>query len=169
MANLLSLPDALLYDIGSRLELWDACSLSATNRRLHAVLSKQIYHRIPTEYLYWLVDTVKVIDFKRVLERGFDLNARDRAGRFREWPLLAYILALQDNPTPARLIMATALFQAGVVDTKKWRIGDVDRSDMTVQLLERYGVQVVTSAQDLRIRPCTQRWVTRWGWLEWMG
>jgi hypothetical protein len=168
MANLLSLPDALLYDIGCRVELSDACSLSATNRRLHAVLSKHIYHRIPTEYLFSLVNAVKVIDFKRVIERGFDLNARDRADRFKEWPLLAYILAHPAGPAP-RLIMATALFQAGVVDTTKWRIGDVDRSDMTVQLLERYGVKVVTRAQDLRVRPCTQRWVTRWGWLEWMG
>jgi hypothetical protein len=60
------------------------------------------------------------------------------ADLFWHWPVLAYIVA--HGSPPGRLVMTTMLLQAGVADTTKCRLGDVDRSGMMVRLLESHDV-----------------------------
>jgi hypothetical protein len=87
------------------------------------------------------------------------------ADLFWHWPVLAYIVA--HGSPPGRLVMTTMLLQAGVADTTKCRLGDVDRSDMMVRLLESHGVRVETRAEHKRMGSCTNRWtLSGLGWIE---
>jgi hypothetical protein len=162
MTGHLTLPNELLLDIAILVEFRDLRSLVLTNRRLHALLLRRLYRCIPRRYLYSIIASENLSAFKRILEHGLDLGARERYDGFPYRTLLGLVA---DMWSSGGLVMAAMLLQAGLVDTTQWSLC-YRGCNMMPKLLECYGVMVETDVHKSR---AGRRWRRSWGWIEYSG
>jgi hypothetical protein len=165
-SRLLGLPNELLYDIASRLDVADVFHLIQTNRQLNHHLEHTLYKYPPNHSVQHVVATSNISAFERFIAHGLVVEDYE----IDDYPLIAH---LAFESTSATFEMATMLFQAKLIDVRCWSYHGVGKRYTTVardfaSLMRRNGIASHSREEAKeKWRPVdgAAKYQMPWGWM----